>query len=175
VLGGTLKHRFRLCWIACFALLSTGLSESSLLWGGPFVNAQVQTVQVTIFEYSFGPKVLNITTGTTVKWVDTGSLVHTSTDNESSPYWDSGSISPGSSYSKFFGNPGFYQYYCTIHPFMRAYVNATGSVVQTPQQQSTNLPWFYIVIATIVAAAIIGGSVIYLRRRRNSRPPTAST
>ena len=126
------------------------------------VRGQSQTVQVLIKEFSFTPAKLNITTGTTVVWNNTGVEDHTSTDNETSPYWDSGTMSPGSTFSKFFGNPGIYHYYCAIHPIMLGYVNATGPVVQPPQSSSPLLP----IIVGVIAVAVLGGTAVYLKRRK---------
>lgn len=152
-------------------VLATLIVSNYLLWEKSGVFGQSQTAQVTIFEYGFNPRVLNITTGTTVTWMNSGSLVHTATDNESTPYWDSGSIAPSGSYSKFFGQPGLYQYYCTIHPFMKGYVNVTGSAVQPPQSSSNNAP--YLIGGGIVAVGIAGSLVFYFRRNRilHKQPP----
>lgn len=166
--------------IAVLLLLSSTILASPIFLRYQDVLAQSQTIQVTIFDcsgsncnpggggYGFKPAVLNITTGTTVTWVNTGFTTHTTTDTESSPYWDSGSIAPGGSYSKFFGSAGVYHYECTIHPFMKGIINATGPTVQPPPANSS-LPLLYVVPAVVVVAAFAGIAFYILRGRKNKK------
>lgn len=49
---------------------------------------------------------------------------HTVTDNNKA--FDSGNIASGATYKYTFTTAGTYQYYCTIHPFMK------GTIVVTP-------------------------------------------
>jgi plastocyanin len=177
-------------FIAIIAVLMLSLTANSSFWQWDPIAVHGQTVLVTIFDcsgsncspqgggYGFRSNVLNITTGTTVTWINSGYTTHTSTDTAPAPYWDSGSISPGGSYSKFFGRPGVYHYQCTIHPFMTGIINATGPVVQEPSQQSPNasFPILYLIPIAIIVIVIVGLSLFILRRRTLRKParPSAS-
>src|SRR5215831_2866194 len=98
--------------ITIIAVLIFSLTANATLWQWAPNTVHGQTVQVSIFDcsgsscspqgggYGFRPSLLNISTGTTVTWVNSGYTTHTSTDTASTPYWDSGSISPSGSYSK---------------------------------------------------------------------------
>ena len=65
---------------------------------------------------AFAPDDLNVTVGTTVTWMNTDSVAHTSTSNAAG--WDSGIVNPGGQFSTTFSTPGTYQYHCAIHPGM---------------------------------------------------------
>jgi len=69
---------------------------------------------------TFGPKRLEITVGTTVRWTNNDQLVHTITADDRS--WDSGPIEPGKTWSHTFTQPGEYAFHCTPHPFMKAVI-----------------------------------------------------
>jgi len=70
---------------------------------------------------AFTPDNLEIAVGTTVTWMNTDSVAHTSTSNASG--WDSGIISPGRQFSFTYPTSGTFPYHCAIHPGM------TGTVV----------------------------------------------
>lgn len=80
--------------------------------GGSTATASGQvTIQMTPNSYT--PADLKITKGTKVTWTNTDSMVHTvSADNSS---YNSGSLSPGQSYSLTFSIPGEYTYFCAFH------------------------------------------------------------
>jgi plastocyanin len=61
----------------------------------------------------FQPQTLEIESGTTVEWVNTGTKVHTVTGENS--HWDSGSLEPGEKFSKEFDQKGTFKYYCVPH------------------------------------------------------------
>jgi plastocyanin len=65
---------------------------------------------------AFAPDQVTIVPGTTVTWINTDSVAHTSTSNSS--VWSSGSVAPGSRYSFTFETPGTFAYHCSIHPGM---------------------------------------------------------
>ena len=71
---------------------------------------------------------LTVPLGTTVRWTNRDPAPHTSTSgtvSQKSNVWDSGTIGAGGSFSFTFTEPGTFQYFCEIHPFM------TGTVVVT--------------------------------------------
>ena len=63
---------------------------------------------------------LMTTLGTTVTWTNNDTMAHTVTAVDNS--FDSGMIAPGQSWSYTFDRPGTFEYYCTLHPWMRAKV-----------------------------------------------------
>jgi len=64
----------------------------------------------------FEPVTLTIAAGATVRWFNDDALPHTVTASDGS--WDSGNLSPGSSYERRFDSPGTYAYLCLYHPGM---------------------------------------------------------
>ncbi len=78
-------------------------------------------VTVDIKNFSFNPSTLNIKTGTKVTWVNDDSVAHTVT-SDSGNLLNSGTISPGQSFSFTFSSTGSTNYHCTVHPMMKASV-----------------------------------------------------
>jgi plastocyanin len=65
---------------------------------------------------------LMIPLGTTVTWTnDDPTMPHTVTAADGS--FDSGIMQPGDSWSHTFDKPGDLEYFCTLHPWMRAKVS----------------------------------------------------
>lgn len=72
------------------------------------------SVQVVIQDFSYSPSNLSIKEGTTVTWVNHGSLTHTVTGD--TLQFDSGNIPSGGSYSLRFDHASAPSYHCTLHP-----------------------------------------------------------
>jgi plastocyanin len=79
-------------------------------------------IPITIDDAGFSPPRLEIKTGTTVVWTNTGGIVHT-VESEDIDFDDSGVLHPGSSFEQTFDTPGVYSYRCGPHQFM------TGTIV----------------------------------------------
>jgi plastocyanin len=77
--------------------------------------------RVRIVDFAFRPRRLQISRGTRVRWVNRGSVSHTTTSNRD--LWDSGTLAPGDTFSRVFRRAGTFRYHCSIHPDM------TGRVV----------------------------------------------
>ncbi len=76
----------------------------------------------------FNPDVVNVAPGTTVEWQNNDKVSHTVTsgnpsDNQTGTIFDSSLIAAGKSFSFTFNNPGTYNYFCQVHPWM------TGQVI----------------------------------------------
>jgi len=71
---------------------------------------------VKIVDFAFRPKTISIAKGTRVRWVNKGSLSHTTTAKGGQ--WDSGNLASGDAFSRTFKKAGTFRYYCTIHPSM---------------------------------------------------------
>jgi len=65
---------------------------------------------------AFAPDDLSIAVGTTVTWMNTDSVAHTSTSD--APGWNSGTVAPGGRFSLVFQTAGTFAYHCSIHPGM---------------------------------------------------------
>jgi plastocyanin len=84
-------------------------------------SAPSKTVMVTIKNYAFDPATVTVHAGDTVEWKNDDSMDHTATD-EVDPQkraFDSGNIQQGKTWTYVAGKKGTYNYFCSIHPFMK--------------------------------------------------------
>ncbi len=82
-------------------------------------DAQVSIVQPSdsVTTWRYDPSSVTITTGTTVTWVNNGSVAVTVTSPDG--LFDSDTISPGGSFSHTFDTPGTFRYFCVPYPNMK--------------------------------------------------------
>ena len=76
----------------------------------------------------YTPSVVQIKTGGTVTWKNVDTAAHTVTsgkDAVSDGIFDSGMIMAGSSFNHKFDKAGTYDYYCMVHPWMKAKVTVS--------------------------------------------------
>ena len=83
----------------------------------PVVSDALQ-VTVEIRDFDFFPRELTVKTGTTVTWVNRDAVPHDATDEAEG--WGTGKLGRSESATLAFESPGRYQYFCTIHPDMKA-------------------------------------------------------
>lgn len=111
------------------------------MMGGPMLSygtdtssvQAVRTDKVEIPQNAWSPRSatpyqplrIEVAPGTTVTWTNNDSVVHTVTDVDNG--FDSALISPGASWSYTFESEGEYNYYCTIHPWMRGAVEVESA------------------------------------------------
>lgn len=76
---------------------------------------------VEIKNFAFGPGSLSVTAGTTVTWTNNDTVAHTVTATGGG--FDSGTISPGETFTFTFADAGSFDYVCSFHP------NMTGTIV----------------------------------------------
>lgn len=100
------------------------------------VLAQSNSGSVTISDFQFTPATLQVSQGTTVTWTNNGPSSHTSTSDAGA--WDSGTLSPGKSFSLKFNTPGSFTYHCSIHPSMKASITVTAAQAAAPAASSTS-------------------------------------
>jgi plastocyanin len=81
---------------------------------------------------AFAPADLHVLVGDTVQWQNGDSTNHTVTANDGS--FDSGYLSPGTTFSLVFPKLGHYEYHCTIHRFMRGVVTVVPVALEGPGQ-----------------------------------------
>jgi len=69
---------------------------------------------------SYHPTIIQVNSGTTVSWTNDDTIIHTVTDIDGK--FDSYLIQPGAGWSHTFYDEGKYNYYCTIHPWMKGLI-----------------------------------------------------
>ncbi len=73
---------------------------------------------VSIKDFSFQPATISVPVGGTVTWTNNDTTGHTVTADDGS--FDSGTVSPGATFSQTFATAGTFTYHCNIHPSMTA-------------------------------------------------------
>jgi plastocyanin len=82
------------------------------------------TMNVTIVDnsgFAFSPQTLNISVGTTIIWKNNTTAPHTVTSDTG--VFNSGTISPGGTFSFKFTWAGTFAYHCDFHPYMTATIS----------------------------------------------------
>jgi plastocyanin len=79
---------------------------------------KVVEVKVRALEYLSGP--VPVSPGTTVRWVNEDRALHTVTSEDAGGPLASEELGRGESYEYTFREPGQYDYYCVVHPFMKS-------------------------------------------------------
>ena len=110
--------------------MGAGMMGGSMMnWGVNPSNSQaVETNQITIPNDAWStssttpyePIRIQVLGGTEVTWTNDDSVVHTVTDVNNK--FDSNLINSGESWSYTFTEEGTYNYYCTLHPWMKGTV-----------------------------------------------------
>ena len=80
---------------------------------------------VEIKKHTYNPDSITVPVGTAVVWRNFDSVPHTATSTNG--LFDSGVLDQGENFSYTFQDPGTYDYYCMIHPYMKAKVIVTPS------------------------------------------------
>lgn len=78
---------------------------------------------VSIDNFVFTPKILSVSVGSTVTWINHDDVPHTATSNGGPATFDSKALDTDDKYAFTFTTPGTYSYYCRVHTHM------TGTVV----------------------------------------------
>ena len=78
------------------------------------------TVEVGIKEFKFAPAALAVRPGTTVTWTNHDEETHTITSTTGA--FGSAGLSNDETFAQTFTRPGAYEYFCALHPRMRATV-----------------------------------------------------
>jgi len=86
--------------------------------------------QVSIPGKAFAPGVLEVLVGDTVAWQNGDVTNHTVTADDGA--FDSGYLSPGTTFSLVFPKVGHYDYHCTIHKYMTGTVVVVAVSLQGP-------------------------------------------
>ena|SRR5574339_504471 len=75
----------------------------------------------------FDPLILNVPVGATVTWKNLDSTLHTVTSGsaesgKSGTYFDSSYLTGGKTFQHTFNSAGTFDYFCTLHPYMKGQV-----------------------------------------------------
>jgi plastocyanin len=102
------------------ALLGAALTAGAL---APVVAAGDTTVKIDNF--AFAPEQLTVKVGTTVTWVNDDDIPHTVV--ASGKAFKSKALDTDDKFAFTFTAPGSYEYFCSLHPHMKATVNVVGA------------------------------------------------
>ena len=80
---------------------------------------------VDIVDLAFEPADVQVTTGTTVTWTNTGVAPHTATAKDGS--FDSGMLETGGTFEHTFTAPGTFAYLCQVHPDMTGTIEVVAA------------------------------------------------
>jgi plastocyanin len=108
-------RRTTLAWTSG-VLAAAGLAAGLL--GGHAAAAPPPTVAIEEFAYT--PRALTIAQGTTVTWINHDEEPHTVTSATGT--FASAGLVKDDSFAQTFTTPGTYQYFCALHPYMKATV-----------------------------------------------------
>jgi len=86
------------------------------LTSGPATGQPPAAVHIN--QFAFAPAVLTVPVGATVKWTNDDEETHTVT--AAGGAFGSGGLGHEERFSQTFARPGRYEYYCALHPHMRA-------------------------------------------------------
>lgn len=84
----------------------------------PLTSEVSDTVEVNIVDFAFDPALVEIQSGTTVKWTNNDTVPHTVTGDD----FTSGTLNKGETYEHTFSENGEFSYTCSFHPQMQGKV-----------------------------------------------------
>jgi len=95
-------------------MMGGGGADSS---GDPLTNGGTSEA-VVIRDFTYSPGNLVVPVGATVRWTNRDAAPHSATATDGS--WDTGLLSRGDNAEVTFTQPGTFEYFCTVHPDMKA-------------------------------------------------------
>lgn len=109
----------------------------------------------------FAHQDIKVTVGTTVAWTNRDGVPHTTTEVSDTNIWDSFALQPGQSFSFTFSEAGTFNYFCAIHPTMRATVTVTGqeTPTMTPTAETAPTPGTVSAVTIAPPPAAGGGNL----------------
>jgi plastocyanin len=96
------------------ALLAAAVAAAGL------TPARAEDVTVKIDNFSFAPENLTVKPGTTVTWINEDDIPHTVVATNKA--FRSKALDTDDKFSFTFTTPGSYEYFCSLHPHMKAMV-----------------------------------------------------
>ena len=82
--------------------------------------AERSSAAIAVQEFKFAPSVLTVRVGTTVRWTNHDEETHTITSATGA--FASAGLGHEDGFSQTFPRPGRYEYFCALHPHMKATV-----------------------------------------------------
>ncbi len=99
----------------------------------PFAGPAAAATQTVMMQgYAFSPAALTVRVGDTVTWMQHDEAPHDVVTTSAPVAFRSPQLSAGQSWSYTFRQPGTYQYYCSVHPDMRASVTVLPAPTSAP-------------------------------------------
>jgi len=83
----------------------------------PFVSEH-ETLEIAIEDFLYSPADLTINAGTTITWTNNDAAIHDATERDRS--WNTELLSKSEAGEITFDEPGTFEYFCSIHPWMEA-------------------------------------------------------
>ncbi|WP_410638917.1 cupredoxin family copper-binding protein [Amycolatopsis sp. lyj-346] len=109
----------------------------NLPFAGP---AAAATQQVMVQGYAYSPATLTVRVGDTVTWMQHDEAPHDVVTTSAPVAFRGPQLSAGQSWSYTFRQPGTYQYYCSVHPDMRASVTVLPAPTTAPPKPASTAP-----------------------------------
>jgi plastocyanin len=109
------RRRLLAAALLAVAVAAAGLAPSS-------AGAEETTVKIDNFE--FVPAQLTVKAGTTVTWTNADDIPHTVVATART--FRSKALDTDDKYSFTFTTPGSYEYFCSLHPHMKAMITVVG-------------------------------------------------
>ncbi len=116
VVGYAIGHRNYTCPTTSSNQTMPPSNQTTPPAGGGTQSPSVNQIVVTMKNIAFNPQDVTINTGETIVWENDDNVDHHVVSNTG--VFDSGVMTPGSSYSFTFSTAGTYAYHCSIHPSM---------------------------------------------------------
>jgi plastocyanin len=92
-------------------------------------SSAAPTPTVAIATFRFAPETITVPSGTTVTWINEDATRHTvtaGTEDQTGDLFDEEVDEVGDEVTVKFDEPGTYEYFCVLHPFMTGLVEVTG-------------------------------------------------
>lgn len=89
---------------------------------------------VSVIDFAYGPREIQVPVGTRVTWANNGVALHTVTARTG--LFDSGLMQTGRTFAYTFNQPGTYQYFCTLHPDMTGVVTVPSADGDVPPPEA---------------------------------------
>ncbi len=119
----------------------------------PFApNARAATINVSIVDFAFQAKNINVQIGDTVVWTNNGGVDHTVTSDGGGGPLDSPTLAPSGTYSFTFVTDGTYNYHCAFHPAAMKGSVTVGSLI--PEYSNAAFVAFGLMVVLLGIAAI---------------------
>jgi amicyanin len=91
----------------------------------PVISAAAPDSKLEIDNFAFSPERITVKAGSTVTWLNADDTPHTVAS--SAKMFKSKALDTNDSFSFTFTTPGVYEYFCSLHPYMKGTVVVEGT------------------------------------------------